>query len=491
MPRRWIAVVLALASAGCLGPSAPEDPVSLPPDAWAALPCDAAVESERIRGREVDLASDPANPERLAAAYMASMPSTRAAPPDDEPIWIRVVRSSDGGATWQGADLPGWPGSPTAATSPFGGSAITGDPVVAFLPDGTLLLVGIMIRADYSYAMFTARFEGDGLEASDVVVFSRAAYGDARLNDVWSPGSVVYNDKEEVAVDPATGTAYVSWMWRANHPTEGVRSVPVVVMSTDGAKTWSDPHMIVGGLGGGLTSDEGHIGQFPFTTRDGQAHVVWYASDAQTLLVSSAPTGTLDFGEPRAIAEGVDLSTGAAAISLVVASVAVGPSADGVGESAYVAWSDSRSGDADVLVLRSDDGAATWTGPLRVNGQAEGDGTDQLVPVVAVSPHGVVGAHYISFAPAGDVYQAEAALSYDGGATFTSAVVSSATSEIARSTGQRGTGIQGHVGDYFGAAFSGDRFHAMWQDGREGTADEPYTSMYTCAVPAGVPGRAG
>lgn len=478
----YLGLALVLPFAACMGTPEPESPTSSAP---AAAPgCDGPVEPQRIRSREIDLAVDPNDRNRLAAGMMSSIPATRTAPPDDEPVWIRIVRSHNGGATWVGADLPASPGS-TDATSPIAGSAVTGDPVVAFLPDGTLLLSGIMIRADYSYNMFSARFEGDSLEPTDVVTFSSGAYGDPRLNDIPSPGTVLYNDKQEVHVDPETGVAYISWMWRHNSPTEGVRSVPVVVMSTDGGKSWSDPKMLFGGLGGGLTSDEANIGMFPVTTSDGNAHIVWYAEGAQEMMISSARTGTLDFGSPRAIATQVSLSSAARAIGSPLPSVAVGPGPSGVGEALYVAWSDSRSGDADVLVIRSDDHAKTWTEPVSITAQPDTAGLDQLVPVIAVSPSGRLGAHYIQFSADVEEYEAYAAFSDDGGATSRVVKVSSEATRISEAAGQRGTGIQAHVGDYFGAAFTDDAFFAMWQDGREGSAETPYTSAYVCRLETG------
>jgi glycosyltransferase involved in cell wall biosynthesis len=42
----------------------------------------------------------------------------------------------------------------------------------------------------------------------------------------------------------------------------------------------------------------------------------------------------------------------------------------------YVAWSDSRNGDLDVFVRRSDDQGKSWTGPVRVDSD---DGTPALM----------------------------------------------------------------------------------------------------------------
>lgn len=106
-----------------------------------------------------------------------------------------------------------------------------------------------------------------------------------------------------------------------------------------------------------------------------------------------------------------------------------------------------------------------------------------VVPDAAASSTGAVGAHYSSFEAHGESNVAEAAISHDGGRSFTSNRVASSPTVVEAATGQRGTGIQGHVGDYFGAAFAGDGFFASWQDGREGTRERPFTAAFLCRIP--------
>jgi hypothetical protein len=64
--------------------------------------------------------------------------------------------------------------------------------------------------------------------------------------------------------------------------------------------------------------------------------------------------------------------------------------AAGSGELLYAAWHDGRHGGEDVFLRRSDDGGATWSGPVRSNDNAVSDGTDQYLPRVAVAPDGRV-----------------------------------------------------------------------------------------------------
>lgn len=55
----------------------------------------------------------------------------------------------------------------------------------------------------------------------------------------------------------------------------------------------------------------------------------------------------------------------------------------------YVVWNDQRSGDPQILGVRSTDGGATWQGPETIN--KGGAHTDQFFPWVSVLPNGKVG----------------------------------------------------------------------------------------------------
>jgi len=314
-----VAVVLLFAAgtlAGCASHGAAPstgDHATAIVDAKALAGCDGPVFGQRVRAREIDVAADPNHPQRMAAAMMVSIPSTRSAPPRDYAIWTGIARSSDGGATWARADLSGWPGDPALANSPWAGTAILGDPIVRFLPDGTLLVVGLAIRGGAWIDVYAARFEGDSLAPASFATISRGGYGDPTLSSVPGPYQVFYNDKPEVGVDQATGAVYVGWMWRTNAGPQGSLSVPVVDLSTDGGRTWLPPHQLVGGLASSATSGGLQAGAFPFLTSDGKAHVVWWSQPDGALYLADAPAGTLDFGAQRKLADaGKDFSSAGA-----------------------------------------------------------------------------------------------------------------------------------------------------------------------------------
>jgi hypothetical protein len=485
--RAWVLVLvllLALPLAGCFGSGPHRGPGAnaLPPlvGQAAVAGCDGPVFAGRVRAREMDAAADPNHRSRMAAAMMVSIPSTRAAPPHDPAIWTGIARSSDGGATWQTADLGGWPGDPGIASSPLAGTAIAGDPIVRFLPDGTLLLIGLAIRGGAWIDVYAARFEGDAMTPTSVSIISRGGYGDSALSPVPGPYQVFYNDKPEVGVDPGTGAVYVGWMWRTNRPDAGSLSVPVVALSTDGGRSWQPPHQLVGGLAGSATSPGLQAGAFPFTTSDGKVHVIWWSQADSALQISDAAGGTLDFGAARKVADvGSDFSSAGGVIAFGAPSVAVGPGPGGLGERVRVAWTQkgSAGGDGfDALLAWSDDAAATWSSPVRVHADASGN---QVLPNVAAGPDGTTAVFFIEQRDGPDRYVARMALTRDG-APFDEVTLASVASEPAKVE----DGLQ-PIGDYYGLAWGSKGPVALWEDGREGTTDTPFGTAYRCVVPVG------
>jgi hypothetical protein len=476
MSRKLPFLLAAVLLGGCLGTGPDEPGTEAAPEGMAVLSgCDSPI-FPGIRGREVDVAADPNDPSRVAAAAMVSIPSTRGeAGGADVAIWTGVARSFDGGLTWTTMDLPNYPGDTENPAGPFTGSAVLGDPIVGFLPNGDLLLSAIYVVGATQYNMFTARFRGDSMEMTDVVTFSRGAWGDQALNDVPSANPIAYNDKQDIAIDPDSGGVYVSWMWRSN--LRGTNSVPVVSYSPDGGLTWQGPVMLVDAVGAGLTSDDAHIGAAPFILGD-QVHVVWLRQGTDSLWMASAPRDTLDFGEPREIAKTAgSLPDTNSVLTMALPQLAVGPGPDG-GQRVWMAA--LIAGDRYDIGLWHSDDAVTWIGPVVPYSRTA---QDQLHPAVAVDGEGHVAVQYLDRGddPANTAYHAVVSLSDDFGATWRQVRMSSEPSNAF----QTGDQLQGHVGDYFGNAVTSEGVLGAWQDGRTGTAEDPYSEILGCVVPFG------
>lgn len=459
---RTAVVVLVLALlAGCTSPTkpTPADDVQL----RAAPGCDLAV-FPGIRGREPDVAVDPAAANRVAAAAMVSIPSLRGLEPSPASlaIWTAVARSSDGGASWTWRDLPGWPGDD--GLSPFTGSVLVGDPILTFLDDGTLLLVGLQLRPESNLDLFAVRFTGDSLDPTGYVTIARGAYGDPALAQVPGSYQLFYNDKPEVAYDPATGDVYLGWMWRTNGA-QGSRAVPVVSLSQDGGQTWAPPAMLLGGLGAGaLATTFGPA--VPFVSGD-RVHALWWDQVAGELWQADAPAGTLDFGAGRLVRATTTAfggGKGVLASGLVQAAVH--------GAEVAVTW--SQEGDAfDAVVLRSHDAGMTWDEPFPVTPTPG----DQLLPTVAFGRDGSLAVHLLdnSEAPASSRFRARLWVEHDSTVLLHDLANASFDAQHGGDAGQS-------VGDYHGLAATADGFVAVWQDGRDGTDESPFSEIRACRV---------
>lgn len=467
-------VLLVPLVAGCFGDGPGGEPSggADPPAALAG--CDQPLFGG-IRGREVDVAVDPNDRSRVAAMAMLTPPSYRDLPEgSDLAVWNTLARSEDGGVTWRTAMLPYWPGDPSGTHPEFAGSAGFGDPIVSFAPNGDLYASAIILTGLLQYNMVSMRFPGDALGADLVTVFSRGGYRE-EANDVPGFNPVGYNDKNDQAVDPETGDWYVSWMWRSNASPAGMSTVPVVMRSQDGGATWEGPAMVVDSPLAGITSNEANLAPAPLILGD-KVIVVWSRPGSDSIWAASAARGTLDFGAPYEIASlGSGGDTAANVLTLPMVNVATGPGPGGVGERAYVTA--IRGGDGyDVGVWWSDDGVS-WTGPLTPHAVTE---RSQLIPTVAVAPDGRVAVQFIDFSadPEDVRFHAVMSVSGDGGLTWTETRMTSEPTNTLES----GDAVQGHVGDYFGNAFTSAGILGVWQDGRDGTAEAKFSEIYSCVL---------
>lgn len=454
-------ICLVACLAGCLAAAPQEDSANL-----AIVPqagCDQPV-WPGIRGREPDIAADPANPDRLAAAAMVSVPSLRPLAPRDLATWTAVARSSDGGATWIGDDLDGWPGD--GQVTPFTGSVLVGDPLVAFLPDGTLLLIGLQLRPEGNLDLFAARFEGEALQPTALTNIARGGYGDPALAQVPGTYQLFYNDKPELAVDPDTGDVYVGWMWRTNGAS-GSRAVPVVSMSSDGGRTWAPPVLLLGGLGAGAFADT--FGPAVPFVAGGRVHALWWDQVAGELWQADALAGTLDFGPGRLVRPTTTAFGGGKG---VLASGLVQAAVHPDGQEVAVTWSQEGDG-FDAVVIRSIDAGATWGEPVAV-GRLPGD---QLLPTVAYAPDGTLGVLVLdnSDGPQGTTFRARLWASHSGQDVVVDLAGEPMDATVGGDDGQS-------VGDYQGLFPTADGLVAAWQDARDGTEAAPFSTIHACRV---------
>jgi hypothetical protein len=490
---RILLVGLMLASAtllgGCFG-----DPDDVGSDGASAsgMPavagCDHPLLGERVRAREIDVASDPTDRDHLAVGLIVSVPNTRGQPPHDWPFWDALARSEDGGKTWTFATLPGWAGDTAEGTAPWVPSVFLTDPIVTFLHDGTLVLSILAVQAS-AVSMYMLRYPPGAMEpesASLVVRSAMTTTGGAHTLPIGPPFTV-YNDKQQVFEDPATGDLFVTWFWRTDLIGDQ-RAQPMLSKSVDGGRSWSAPVPLYedghyDDLDGGF-----HVGSWPFVTLDGTLHAIWWDDHSKALYQVDSPDRGETFGAPRAIADApTSFDQPGGVIQLGIPSIEIDRSGGPFHGSVYVTWEDRRHDDRDVFVMRSRDDARTWSAAVRVNDDAVANGRDQFMPQLTVQGDGGVAVLFMDMRedPENGRYVAMLGLSQDVGETFANVLLSSEPSPvdvIANGDDQPDPAGRTRLGDYVGVAPTKGGVVAVWQDSREGTTDLPYSNAYLCTV---------
>ncbi len=442
---------LSLCALACLGGCA-----SLHPDLSPETPPEATTETktaEEIPGKPVitfEPASTPAGSlaEQQGSNVRANQDSS-GRDQNETTIAINPTNTSNiiGGAndarlgSWAAGYYISHDGGQTFSdgTMPFTKYANQGDPVVAFCGDGTAL---------FAYLDYIAAWQPHRL------IVSRSTDG----GDTWlAPGtvyegSIPFADKPWLACAPDGGSfanrAYISW----THFSGGgvIRSA----WSSDHGVTWQ---------GAKNLSGAGVQGSVPAAGRNGLAYVFWHAGgsiqfakstngggswSSATSAASITSIGDTDFRRNSFPTVGLDISGG---------------SYDG---HVYVAWSDQRNGDPDILFTRSTDGGTTWADPIRVNDDSLGNGRDQFFPWMAVDDHGII--HLMWHDRRGDSNNKKMhiyiASSRDGGVSFDRNLRVTDLDSDGASTG--------FLGDYAAIAAQGGKIVPLWSDLRAGSGEE-------------------
>jgi hypothetical protein len=352
------------------------------------------------------------------------------------------ARSSNGGATFtDGGTLP---------TNP-GGDA--GDPVLA--------------RNNTTGRIYFATL---GFSVSTIQVFRSDDDGATWMAPVNGTPGGASEDKEWITVDnfAGAGNGNVYLVSRRFAAPQGI----YFFRSTDHGATY--------GPNGGTLIVTGSQGAFVAVGPDHSVYAFWYAGT--TLQMRKSSDQGLTFGAPVTVASGLvggsngDLALTGIRQGTTTASgfrsnefphAAVNP----VNGNIYVTYDNNPAGvdKADIFVVQSTDGGATWGVPIRVNDDATT--TDQWQPTLAVTPDGAnLGVFYYSRQEDpvdNNLFKFYGRTASISGPTLTftpSFAISDVASlpEFGRDTLINPT----YMGDYDFAVGTSGAFHVVWADNR-------------------------
>ena len=352
-----------------------------------------------------------------------------------------VYWSLDGGTVWGGSNQP-----------PFGSNS--GDPASVIGPDGRFYEAYI---TNAGYTMGLAVSTNNGANWTTHIA--------------WA---VTGQDKEHIMVDKIASSPYVNRVYYTWSDLNAGNAA--LVYSTNFGVNWSAYKNLSVGLGGSF-----YQGPNVQTGPNGEVYVAYAIYDASWedgedgIGFSKSTDGGATWTNMRiydvenfGIRGFLTAKQGIRCNSFP--SMAVDNSGGPTNGYIYVCWPQEdvapAGTDPDIILVKSTDGGATWSAPLRVNDDPMNNGKDQYFPWCTVDQS--TGQIMLVFYDSRNVPNNQAdvfmARSFDGGNTFENFQVSDQTTNPAPIPGLAG----GYSGDYIGIAALNDVAYPYWMDNRTG-----------------------
>jgi hypothetical protein len=456
---------------------------------------------------ETTIAVNPLNPLNLVAgANDYRVFNTREGRNDGSGL---AYTTFDGGHKWLNVQLPHLTFQ-TGATGTLSDMDSAGDPAIAFGPRNTVY---------YANLVFSRLNNGSGV----VVSASRdggRTWGEPSIvhtDGVDSSGNPtptgIFNDKEWIAVDPRSGTVYVTWT-----EFQDAGSPIYVSRSTDGARTWSAPVPVnppSSFTPGGITPFSS--GSNPVVDRHGNLIIAYESAvcatlncdqptDHDAIIIATSRDGGRTFTN-KEVATDFDFpnnaDTGRATLTGENFRINSFPqlTIDPVTGALFATWADDRNGlydpqtgasiktNGDALLIGSYDGVH-WSNPITL-----GTPADEVYPAVAAFGGRVAVSFYTrAFDPQGiglDVgYVAGFEFDFDDLAHARLHRVTTATEnpqiQFVATGAVTGNVLQGvFIGDYTAVALGADGvLHPCWTDFRGSPGvTSPNQDAYSQAIP--------
>jgi hypothetical protein len=437
---------------------------------------------------EVLVAAHPTDPGRLLVGSMV------------QPAGSAMISGSiayiteDGGATWR----------PTLETPPADASgASSGDPAVAFGPDGSAWFVASLIPP------------GPDRTAREMLLY-RSADGGRR----WDATTrFTYSDREYITIDASggryQGRVYVNGNGRIGANAGGLTNF----YSADAGRTFTEsvpsPQPAAPVMGNSVVLSDGALvvlHSAAAAVRDGQrAGEDAAPADAMRvrLLASASRDGGRSFEPPYdiAIATLVSGRKGGHNNTSNLPVMAADGSARSTRDRLYIVWPEHDGTGTSIRLSWSADRGATWS-PARLVADAQMSGRDHFMPAVAVNRDGVVGVLWYDRRDRADNigWDVRFAASLDGGVTFLPSVRVSGDGtrfgsddawivEARAATTPDGTGsldLSLNTFTFLGGDTAGlvadaaGIFHAVWVDNSSGVPQ-----VWTAPITVGMAGESG
>ena len=409
---------------------------------------------------EPSIVVNPDDPDNIVAAS-----NDYGTPSGD--AWCGFYASFDRGETWERGLVPGYDGDRDSPLWRYQGG---GDPVLAFGEDGNCYLAGIAFQRDLKLGnlikpgtgIFVARSTDGGrtFDQVSMVIQSYSMY-------------TTFHDKEWIAVDPTTGDVHVTWT--AFNFLE-FNSAIVHSVSHDFGQTWSFPTVL-----SEISERERQVqGSQVAVDSDGVVHVSWIDYDRGALRYTRSYDQGESFDDVREVASVTPLPyylPNGEYRTPTMCAMAVDTSGGNRSGSVYIAWPDHSGGEGDILMVSSSNNGDTFTSPVRVNQDTEGNGADQFFPAVTVGADGSVQLIFYDRrddAENNTLLGVYYAISKDGGKTFIDLPLSEVSFD---GDDSRDTPF---IGDYLAIAATPEGWSVgVWCDTREGGGGE-YRSDIWC-----------
>jgi len=280
-----------------------------------------------------------------------------------------------------------------------------------------------------------------------------------------------FEDKELMACDrtgsPYDGNLYIAWTRFTNFQTI---SRITMVRSTNGGQSWSAALPV--------SDDTGVQWPVPAVGPEGKVYIAWVDYSPASIKIDVSNDGGQTWGTDRLVQATSFASAYINPQLLIFAFPAMdvdvtnGPNRGNV----YIAYGDEWYGDTDIFFTRSADGGRSWSDPIRVNDDAQGNGCDQFHPWLVCDEQGTL--HLIFYDRRNDpaqnlfmdlyyTYSTNAGLSWSPNERITTVSSNPANDSL----------DSGLIGEYNGLAVRNGVIHPVWTDARDLNQDT-YTAVW-------------